>query len=76
MLADLQPSPGFMRLVKDRVLVLWQRMRKESRAADVAADRRLRTLQDKLDHLDDAFLSRRRSTRRRTNASVTGAVRS
>jgi hypothetical protein len=55
-LALLQPTAGYMRLVKDRVLYVWQQMTSEvkDRAADV--EYRVRAIQQKLDRLDEAFL--------------------
>lgn len=55
-LAALQPTPGFMRLVTRRVLQVWQALRSESRDAVARAEREVRTIQDRLDRLDDAFL--------------------
>jgi hypothetical protein len=56
LLAELQPSAGFMRLVKEHVLAAWRTLRQESRAAATAAERRTYTIQQRLDRLDDAFL--------------------
>ena len=55
-LALLQPTPGYMRLVKDRVLYVWQQLtsKVKDRAAEV--ERRVRAIQQKLDRLDEAFL--------------------
>ena len=56
LLSELQPSPGFMRLVKEHILGSWRALRDESRSAAVAAERRIRAIQERLDRLDDAFL--------------------
>ena len=55
-LALLQPTAGYMRLVRDRVLCVWQQVTSDvkDRAADV--ERRLKAIQQKLDRLDEAFL--------------------
>ncbi len=54
-LALLQPTSGYMRLVKDRLYV-WQQLRSavKDRAAEI--DRRVKAIQQKLDRLDEAFL--------------------
>jgi hypothetical protein len=55
-LALLQPTAGYMRLVRDRVLDVWQQLTADvkDRAADV--ERRVNAIQQKLDRLDEAFL--------------------
>jgi site-specific DNA recombinase len=55
-LKELQPTPGYMRLVKAHVLRAW-----EQRKAEVCQDiseieRRAKAIQQKLDRLDEAFL--------------------
>lgn len=55
-LKELQPTPGYMRLVKEHVLRAW-----EQRKAEVCQDiseieRRAKAIQQKLDRLDEAFL--------------------
>jgi site-specific DNA recombinase len=58
-LALLQPTPGYMRLLKESVLQIW-RARKEAAREEIAqAERAAKTIQDKLDRLDDAFLFER-----------------
>ena len=52
----LQPSAGYMRLVNDRILAIWQGVRSEVRDRAAEADRNAKALQQKLDRLDDAFL--------------------
>lgn len=55
-LARLQPTPGYMRLVKERVVQMWDQLRSEIEdwAADV--ERRVKAMRQKRDRLDDAFL--------------------
>jgi site-specific DNA recombinase len=55
-LALLQPSAGYMRLVNDRILTIWQQVRAEARERAAEAGRRTKALTDKLDRLDEAFL--------------------
>ena len=55
-LALLQPSAGYMRLVKDRILYAWEQQRAEAKDRTVEQDRRVKAVQQKLDRLDDAFL--------------------
>ncbi len=58
-LARLQPSPGYMRLLKESVLQIWK-ARKELVRADLAdTERRAKAIQAKLDRLDEAFLFER-----------------
>lgn len=55
-LARLQPSAGYMALLKESVLQVWK-ARKESIKADLAsAERQAQAIQKKLDRLDEAFL--------------------
>jgi hypothetical protein len=55
-LALLQPTPGYMRLVKDRVLYVWEQRRGEAKDRTAEQDRRVKAIQQKLDRLDEAFL--------------------
>lgn len=55
-LTELQPSAGFMRLVKEHVLVAWRTLQADARATAATAERRVRQIQERLDRLDDAFL--------------------
>jgi site-specific DNA recombinase len=55
-LALLQPTPGYMRLVKDRILHVWEQRRAEAKDRTVEQQRRLHGIQQKLDRLDEAFL--------------------
>src|SRR5439155_16349811 len=55
-LALLQPSPGYMRLVKDRILHVWEQRRSEANERTTEQERRVKAIQQKLDRLDEAFL--------------------
>ena len=45
-----------MRLVKDRILYVWERRRSEAKDRTVEQEKRVKLIQQKLDRLDDAFL--------------------
>ena len=55
-LALLQPTPGYMRLVKDRILYVWEQRRAEAKDRTAEQERRVKAIQQKLDRLDEAFL--------------------
>jgi site-specific DNA recombinase len=55
-LALLQPTPGYMRLVKDRVLYVWEQECAAARNRTAEQERRLKAVRLKLDRLDEAFL--------------------
>jgi hypothetical protein len=55
-LALLQPTPGYMRVVKDRGLYVWEEECSAARARTVEQERRLKAVRLKLDRLDEAFL--------------------
>ena len=55
-LALLQPTPGYMRLVKDRILCVWEQRRAEAKDRTTEQQRRVSAIQQKLDKLDEAFL--------------------
>jgi Recombinase zinc beta ribbon domain len=55
-LALLQPTRGYMRLVKDRILHVWEQRRSEASERTTEQERRVRAIQQKLDRLDEAFL--------------------
>jgi site-specific DNA recombinase len=55
-LALLQPTPGYMRLVKDRILCVWQQRCAEAGERTTEQERRVKTIRQKLDRLDEAFL--------------------
>jgi hypothetical protein len=52
----LQPTPGYMRLVKDRILHVWEQRRSEANDRTAEQERRVKAIQQKLDRLDEAFL--------------------
>src|SRR5206468_82983 len=55
----LQPSPGYMRLLKESVLQIWKARKAAVRDQLANAQRAAKAIQDKLDRLDQAFLSER-----------------
>ena len=55
-LALLQPTPGYMRLVKDRILHVWEQRRTEANERTTEQQRRVKVIQQKLDLVDEAFL--------------------
>ena len=55
-LALLQPTAGYMRLVKDRVLYVWQQRTSEVKDRAAEVERRVKAIHQKLDRLDEAFL--------------------
>jgi hypothetical protein len=55
-LALLQPTPGYMRLVKNRILHVWEQRRAEANERTTEQERRVKAIQQKLDRLDEAFL--------------------
>jgi hypothetical protein len=59
-LARLQPSAGYMRLLKESVLQIWKARKDAVARTDLAdAERRAKAIQKKLDRLDEAFLFER-----------------
>jgi hypothetical protein len=55
-LALLQPTPGYMRLLKESVLQIWKARRAAVREELANAERATKAIQDKLNRLDEAFL--------------------
>ena len=55
-LTRLQPTPSFMRLVKDRVLNAWREMQGDAKQRIAEIERRQKAIRKKLDRLDQAFL--------------------
>jgi len=55
-LERLQPTPGYMRLVKDLVLRAWHERRAVVGRDAADAERNAKTIQQKLDRLDEAFI--------------------
>jgi hypothetical protein len=58
-LALLQPTPGYMRLLKESVLQIWKARKAAVREEIANAERAAKAIQDKLDRLDEAFLFER-----------------
>ena len=55
-LALLQPTPGYMRLVNDHILCVWQRRCAEAGERTAGQERWVKAIPQKLDRLDEAFL--------------------
>src|SRR6267143_109559 len=55
-LERLQPTPGYMRLVKDLVLRAWHEREAVVGRDAVDAERKAKAIQQKLDRLDEAFI--------------------
>ena len=58
-LARLQPTAGFMRLVKDRVVRAWREMKTDVAQRIAEIERKQKAIREKLDRLDAAFLYER-----------------
>ncbi len=58
-LARLQPTAGYMRLLKESVLGIWKAQQAAVRADMAQAQRTADAIQQKLDRLDEAFLFQR-----------------
>ena len=58
-LALLQPTPGYMRLLKESVLQIWKARKATVRDEIAVAERATKAIQEKLDRLDAAFLFER-----------------
>ena len=58
-LKRLQPTAGFMRLVKDRVIDAWRDLKADAKRRIVEVERKRKTIQERLDRLDEAFLYER-----------------
>ncbi len=56
-LALLQPTPGYMRLVKNRVLCVWEQRRAEAKDRTTEQQRRVSAIRQKLNKLNEASLS-------------------
>ena len=55
-LKELQPTPGYMRLVKEHVLRAWEQRKAEVCQDLIEIERRSKAIKQKLDRLDEAFL--------------------
>ena len=58
-LGKLQPTPGYMRLLKESVLQIWKARKAAVREELARAEQAAKTIQEKLDRLDEAFLFER-----------------
>src|SRR4029453_15973500 len=58
-LAHFQPSPGYMRVIKDSVLRVWEARKAAVRDEVANAERAVKVVEDKLNRLDEAFLFER-----------------
>jgi hypothetical protein len=58
-LALLQPTPGYMRLLKESVLRIWKARKAAVCEETATAERAAKAIQEKLDRLDEAFLFER-----------------
>jgi site-specific DNA recombinase len=58
-LTRLQPTPGFMRLVKDRVMHAWRELKADAAQRIAEIERRHKAIRERLDRLDAAFLYER-----------------
>ena len=58
-LALLQPTPVYMRLLKESVLQIWKARKAAVRDEIATAERAAKTIHEKLDRLDEAFLFER-----------------
>ncbi len=68
-LALLQPTPGYMRLLKESVLQIWKARKAAMRDEIATAERAAKAIQEKLDRLDEHSSSTARSTSRRTTVT-------
>jgi hypothetical protein len=55
-LGQLQPTPGYMRLVKELVLLAWEHLKAEVGTEGADAERQTKAIQQKLDRLAEAFI--------------------
>jgi site-specific DNA recombinase len=55
-LTRLQPTAGYMRLVKERVVQAWDRAKSDLTEKAEAVERRIKTIRQRIDRLDNAFL--------------------
>jgi hypothetical protein len=55
-LARLQPSAGYMGLVKERVVQAWDKAKSDVKEKAEAVERRIKAIRQRIDRLDNAFL--------------------
>ena len=58
-LKRLEPTAGFMRLVKDRVLDAWRELKGDAQQRIAEIERKQKAIRERLDRLDEAFLYER-----------------
>lgn len=75
-LALLQPTAGYMRLVKDRILHVWEQRRAEARDRTTDQEQGSRRFNRSWTGWTKRSSSRKRSTARATSGSATGYARS
>jgi site-specific DNA recombinase len=72
-LALLQPTPGYMRLLKESVLQIWKARKAAVHEEIATTERAAKAIQDKLDRLDEAALNRHRDVRPPRRETARGA---
>jgi hypothetical protein len=55
-LERFQPTPGYMRLLKESVLRVWHDRKASVKNEVASAEQRAKAIQQRLDRLDDAFI--------------------
>ena len=55
-LERLQPTPGYMRLIKESVLRVWHERKAVVKNDAAEQERRVKAIEQKLDRLDEAFI--------------------
>lgn len=55
-LALLQPTAGYMRLVREQILLVWEQRQADAQGRAAEQERRVRAIRQKLDKLDEAYL--------------------
>jgi hypothetical protein len=55
-LERLQPTPGYMRLLKESILTVWHERKSAVRHELEDVERKAKAIQQKLDRLDEAFI--------------------
>ncbi len=52
----LQPTPGYLRVLKERVMTIWYERKAAANRDKSEVERRVATLQQRLDRLEEAFI--------------------
>ena len=71
-LERFQPTPGYMRLLKESVLRVWQERKASVKNEVASAEHRAKAIQQKLDRLDDAFIYQESIDLGTTNGNAIG----